>query len=630
MKPIAKSEASIAKLRQQAEESLDAKAKSQQGDQAAMSAHDALAMLHELKVQQIELELQNEELRRVQAELEESRSQFFDLYDLAPVGYCEVSKEGTILKANLALATLLDLKRNELVNLPLFRIIFEEDQNQFYQLKKEIFATAAARNTELAAPTRTCDLRLIRSNGSTVWISLRANVTTSYSGETTLNVVATDISERKQSEQSLKLAYAAAEVASRSKSEFLANMSHEIRTPLTAILGFADLLAENEAAHQSPEYRAQIHETIKNAGAHLLTVINDILDLSKIEADKFTIERVDTPLLVILAEVENLMLPSASGKDLVLNTSLTSPLPEYILCDPTRLRQILMNLVSNAIKFTDAGHVTISAGTSTVGGITSDGMPQLIIDIVDTGPGLTIDQTKRLFKPFGQADSSVTRKHGGTGLGLVVCKRLANILGGDVKLIRSEPGQGSCFRLALPLDRIPNCAMLSELPPKCAPKQPLPVSPMPKLTGRVLLAEDGLDNQRLIAFVMRKAGVIIETAENGCIALQKLEQAAIDGIPFDLLLTDMQMPEMDGYSLARTLRKNGWSIPIVALTAHAMAEDRQKCMSAGCDDYVSKPIDKSLLIATCASWLGKQDGPQMPKHKQIVRETTDDDRPSLS
>jgi PAS domain S-box-containing protein len=617
MKPILKSEASIAKLRQQAEESLHAKTSTLQGGQLAISPHDALAMLHELQVQQIELELQNEELRRVQAELEESRSQFFDLYDLAPVGYCEVSKEGTILKANLALATLLDMKRNELVSLPLFRIILEEDQNHFYHLKKEIFATATTRNTELAAPTRTCDLRLIRSDGSTVWISLRANVTTSYSGETTLNVVATDISERKQSEQNLKLAYAAAEVASRCKSEFLANMSHEIRTPLTAILGFADLLAENEAVHQSPEYRTQIHETIKNAGTHLLTVINDILDLSKIEADKFTVELVGTPLIGILREVENLMLPSASAKGLVLNTNLTSLLPEFILCDPTRLRQILMNLVSNAIKFTDAGHVTISAGASTVGGNTSDGMPQLVIDIVDTGVGLTIDQTHRLFKHFGQADSSVTRKHGGTGLGLVVCKRLANILGGDVNLIRSEPGQGSCFRVVLPLERIPDCAMLSELPPKCDQKQTPPFTLSSQLAGRVLLAEDGLDNQRLIAFVMRKAGVTIETAENGCIALQKLEQAAIDGMPFDLLLSDMQMPEMDGYSLARTLRKKGWSIPIVALTAHAMSEDRQKCMDAGCDDYVSKPIDKSLLIATCASWIGKKGGGPGP-HQEVA------------
>ena len=621
MKPLDKSEDSIAKLRLKAEEALRTKSNALQENQLAISPKDTLSMLHELQVQQIELELQNEELRRVQGELEESRSRFFDLYDLAPVGYCEVSKDGAILKANLALATLLDMKRNELVNLPLFRIIFEEDQDQFYHLKRDLFANPTTRNTELATPTHSSDLRLIRSNGSTVWINLRANVTTSYSGETSLNVVVTDISDRKQSEQSLNLAYAAAEVASRSKSEFLANMSHEIRTPLTAILGFSDLLAENDETHQSPERRLQIHETIKNAGAHLLTVVNDILDLSKIEADKLTVERIETPLIRILGELENLMLPSALAKGLAFKISLTSPLPEFILCDPTRLRQILMNLVSNAIKFTGAGRVTLFAGAVTTGGITSDGMPQLVIDIVDTGPGLTIDQTQRLFKPFSQADGSVTRKHGGTGLGLAICIRLANILGGDVNLIRSELGQGSCFRLILPLDKVPNSVMVDELPPQCVQKQPSPAKLTSKLSGRVLLAEDGLDNQRLIAFVMKKEGITIETAENGCIALEKLEKAVAEGKPFDLLLTDMQMPEMDGYSLARTLRKKGWSIPIIALTAHAMAEDRKKCMNAGCDDYVSKPIEKSLLIATCASWIGKRGGPQMPNPEAAIPET---------
>ena len=621
MKPLDKSEDSIAKLRLKAEEALRTKSNALQENQLAISPKDTLSMLHELQVQQIELELQNEELRRVQGELEESRSRFFDLYDLAPVGYCEVSKDGAILKANLALATLLDMKRNELVNLPLFRIIFEEDQDQFYHLKRDLFANPTTRNTELATPTHSSDLRLIRSNGSTVWINLRANVTTSYSGETSLNVVVTDISDRKQSEQSINLAYAAAEVASRSKSEFLANMSHEIRTPLTAILGFSDLLAENDETHQSPERRLQIHETIKNAGAHLLTVVNDILDLSKIEADKLTVERIETPLIRILGELENLMLPSALAKGLAFKISLTSPLPEFILCDPTRLRQILMNLVSNAIKFTGAGRVTLFAGAVTTGGITSDGMPQLVIDIVDTGPGLTIDQTQRLFKPFSQADGSVTRKHGGTGLGLAICIRLANILGGDVNLIRSELGQGSCFRLILPLDKVPNSVMVDELPPQCVQKQPSPAKLTSKLSGRVLLAEDGLDNQRLIAFVMKKEGITIETAENGCIALEKLEKAVAEGKPFDLLLTDMQMPEMDGYSLARTLRKKGWSIPIIALTAHAMAEDRKKCMNAGCDDYVSKPIEKSLLIATCASWIGKRGGPQMPNPEAAIPET---------
>ncbi len=418
-------------------------------------------------------------------------------------------------------------------------------------------------------------------------------------GQTHL-VILYDISERKRAEQSLKLAHSVAEVASRAKSEFLANMSHEIRTPLTAILGFAEILGENATVDQTPERRNQIVDTIKSAGSHLLAVINDILDLSKIEADKLTVEQIDTPLINILCDVERLMLQTAAGKGLVLSFALSSPLPDRILCDPTRVRQILMNLVGNAIKFTEAGNVTVTAGANV-----QDEKSRLVIDIADTGPGMTPEQALGLFTAFGQADSSVTRKHGGSGLGLVISQRLANMLGGDVSLLYSEAGKGSCFRLVLPLEQVAGSAMVKSLTPIQVHDEPKPIAIALTLSGRVLLAEDGLDNQRLIAFIIRKAGATIETADNGRIALDMLDQAEAAGTPFDMLLTDMQMPEMDGYSLASTLRYRGFTLPIVALTAHAMADDRKKCIDAGCDDYVSKPIDKANLIATCAAWMGK-------------------------
>ncbi|MDP1660821.1 MAG: ATP-binding protein, partial [Phycisphaerales bacterium] len=256
----------------------------------------------------------------------------------------------------------------------------------------------------------------------------------------------------------LEFAQAQAEGANRTKSEFLANMSHEIRTPLTAILGYADLLREDGDINAAPARRLQAIQTIKNAGSHLLTVINDILDLSKIEADKMTVEVVETSLLDVLRDAVGLMRLKAAEKGLALGVVLAAPLPERVLTDPTRLRQILMNLAGNAVKFTETGGVTLTAGTEL-----RDGKMRLVIDIQDTGAGMSQEQLARLFTPFNQADSTVTRRHGGTGLGLVISRRLANLMGGDVKVVRTEPGRGSCFRLVLPLEAVPGSPLMQSV-----------------------------------------------------------------------------------------------------------------------------------------------------------------------
>ena len=411
---------------------------------------------------------------------------------------------------------------------------------------------------------------------------------------------ATDVTAEIKSREALLQAQAEAEAASHAKSEFLANMSHEIRTPLTAILGFADFLREDGDVGHAPTRRLQTIDTIRNAGTHLLTVINDILDISKIEANKMTVERVATPLTTILHEVAGLIRPRAAGKGVTLTASLASPVPDLILSDPTRLRQILMNLVGNAAKFTDAGSVSITARA-----VPRAQGQMLVIDVDDTGPGMTTEQAGHLFKAFSQADSTVTRKHGGTGLGLTICRRLAALMGGEVTLARTEPGKGSCFRVELPLEAAPGAAMVERLDAIVAEADKAAAIPAVALTGRILLAEDGVDNQRLIAFHLRKAGATVEVADNGRIALEMIDKSEANSKPYDLLLTDMQMPEMDGYTLARTLRDRGSRLSIVALTAHAMAEDRQKCIDSGCDDYATKPIEKSKLLATCAAWMGK-------------------------
>ena len=409
-----------------------------------------------------------------------------------------------------------------------------------------------------------------------------------------------DITEQKRAAEELVQARAAAEAANRAKSEFLANMSHEIRTPLTAILGYAELLRDDGDLGRAPEQRIDTIDTIQGAGQHLLTIINDILDISKIEAGKMTVESVETPLLGLLQEVEGLLRPRAAEKGVALSTQLASALPDRILSDPTRLRQILMNLAGNAVKFTAEGRITIGAGAEERGGA-----ERLVIEVQDTGPGLTSAQAARLFSPFGQADASVTRRHGGSGLGLTISHRLAQLLGGSVVLRWSEPGKGSCFRLELPLVPAPGARRAERLDATAVRSTPRAAAQgaAAALAGRILLAEDGRDNQTIVAFHLRKAGAEVDVAANGRVALEMLEHAAATGKPYDLLLTDIQMPEMDGYTLTRALRDCGNRIAIVALTAHAMAEDRQKCLDAGCDDYAVKPIDKAKLLATCAKWL---------------------------
>jgi PAS domain S-box-containing protein len=448
-------------------------------------------------------------------------------------------------------------------------------------------------------PVKQNEVRLRTKSGEYRWFLDRGKVVArDRDGRPTRMIgTITDITELRESQLR-------AEAASRSKSEFLANMSHEIRTPLTAILGYADLLLDERVGEVAMEQRIAIVETIKNAGSHLLTIINDILDLSKIEADKMAIECIETPLIEILREVVSLMRPRATGKGVVVDAKLTTPIPERALTDPTRFRQVLMNLIGNAIKFTEVGSIVIAIGAQL-----SDSQVWLAVDIEDTGIGMSQEQAEKLFLPFGQADATVTRSHGGNGLGLTISRRLANLMGGDVDLVRTEVGKGSCFRLRIPIVAVDRAKMIHQIDetPKRPPSSssPVPIS----LYGRILLAEDGIDNQRLIAFHLNKAGAKVDIAENGRIALDMLEKLEASGEKYDLLVTDVQMPEMDGYALARELRKRGSPIPIIALTAHAMTDDRQRCLDAGCNAYQSKPIDKLKLLSTCAEWLHKRNYP---------------------
>lgn len=391
-----------------------------------------------------------------------------------------------------------------------------------------------------------------------------------------------------------------AETANQSKSAFLANMSHEIRTPMTAILGYTEILELEAKTHQMPELFLDSLDTIKRNGGHLMELINDILDLSKIEAGKLDIESIACSPQTIVEEVLELVQVRAEAKGLKLEASYRFPLPAEIKSDPTRIRQILINLIGNAIKFTEVGTIRLETELLETPGQE----PQIQFSVIDQGIGMTEAQMSNLFRPFTQADSSTTRKYGGTGLGLTICKRLANMLGGDIS-VTSEINQGSKFSAAVRTGDLEGVERLQELVQPLDQKtlataeqnsQYCVIQEFPLKGRNILLAEDGPDNQKLIAFILKKAGAEVTLAENGEVARQAALKALEIGLLYDVILMDMQMPILDGYEATRKIREQGYPGPIISLTANAMEGDRDKCINAGCNDHITKPVNRKKMV----------------------------------
>ncbi|MCH8509375.1 MAG: response regulator [Phycisphaerales bacterium] len=379
-----------------------------------------------------------------------------------------------------------------------------------------------------------------------------------------------------------------AEEANQAKSRFLANMSHEIRTPMTSILGYTEILEDHGA---DGDARAEAVATIRRNGEHLIALINDILDLSKIEAGGMRVERIGSDPRVVLRESVKLVRALADRKGIDLSVETDDSVPGLIATDPTRLRQILVNLLANAVKFTDeGGSIFVSARADTGN--------RCVFEVRDTGIGMTPEQAERVFQPFVQADESTTRRFGGTGLGLTICARLAEILGGSLVVAKTAPGRGTTMRLTIAAGRP---AATPAPRPERAPGPASDADASDPMDGaRILLAEDGPDNQRLIAFMLTRLGAQVDVVSDGAQAIETITE---NSVRYDLLLLDMQMPEIDGYQTARHLRAQGHTLPIVALTANAMDGDRSLCIEAGCDDYASKPISSKDLAKVCRKWL---------------------------
>jgi len=395
--------------------------------------------------------------------------------------------------------------------------------------------------------------------------------------------------------EQLAAARAVADAANQAKSEFLANMSHEIRTPMTAIVGYAELLRDELVKENFADVSLEYVDAILHNTNHLLGLLNDILDMTKIENGQLSVERLNCDPWEIVNGVAAMMRTSAKSKGLKLTIEHIGPIPETIETDPLRLRQILANLIGNAVKFTSTGEVHV---TVQLVGKDSE-LPLMAFEVADTGIGMSDETIGKIFDRFIQADTSMTRQYGGSGLGLAISRRLAIILGGDIA-VESTFGIGSKFRATIQTGPLKDVRLLDgPRPAKTAPNSQN--HPGRIAAGeRILLAEDCLDSQRILSLILSKAGFNVTVADNGKIACDQAITALQQGNPYSLILMDMQMPVMDGYEATRRLRDAGATLPIVALTAHATVEDRQKCLEAGCNFYVTKPVNRAELLTIAA------------------------------
>ncbi len=516
--------------------------------------------------------------KQAEAALAHSEQEFKNAFQYAPIGMALVAPSGSWLKANPALCALVGYSEEELLRKTFQDITHPDD------LALDLEYVGRMLRGEI--DTYQLEKRYRHKSGTFVWILLSVSLVRNDDGSPGHFIAQMkDISARKEVEAALAEKNQLLERATEFKSQFLANMSHEIRTPLTSIIGYTDSLLSDELRDE--EKTSALH-TVLNNSKHLLGIISDILDFSKIEAGKLEVEILEISLFDIISDVGNLMQHRAMEQGLAFGFEYNFPLPATLHTDPTRLKQILINLIGNAVKFTKRGGVKVVVSCDV-------DVPTLHFAVTDTGIGLTSEQQNRLFQAFTQGDTSTTREFGGTGLGLVISHQLAAKLGGGIG-VDSTYQRGSTFTLSIDPGAIPREVLVYSRPKQV--QNVVGRSTQRQLRGKVLLAEDGVHNQKYISFVLTKSHIDHVIVENGALALE-----AMDKEPFDLVLMDMQMPIMDGYTAARMIRDRGQKLPIIALTANVTKQDIQRCLDAGCTDFMGKPFDRNNFIDKLAEFL---------------------------
>jgi PAS domain S-box-containing protein len=521
------------------------------------------------------------ELRERLEQVRRGEAEFRGLLESAPDAMIVVRETGDIAFVNSGMEDLFGYSREEILGKPVEMLLPERGRVHYVTRRNDYFASGGRRRMGIDR-----ELFGLHKDGREIPVEISLSPLDSAQGRL-VSCAIRDITYRKAAEEELRLAKEAAERANRAKSDFLANMSHEIRTPLNAIMGFTELLLDPDTSDEEHE---QFGATIRRNGKLLTQLIDDILDLSKVEADKLTVERIPCSLPGIMADVTALLGKQAREKGIHLRISSEGTVPEKIVTDPIRLKQVLLNIVGNGVKFTAHGTVDVvirSQSAAPAIGTTIEFV------VLDTGRGIAREDQAQLFRPFTQADTSTTRKFGGTGLGLTLSRRLAQALGGDVALVSSSLDSGSTFSVSITTPVAEGCYRVGSGHRSADGSEVLwAAGDRTRLDGvDILVVEDAPDNQLLISKVLESHGARVVLAENGDEAI-----VLATARHFDIVLMDLQMPVRDGFSATEELRRRGFSKPILAVSAAAMPEDRDRAIRSGCDDHITKPISVAALM----------------------------------